>query len=106
MMRNLFPIAREGGVILGSQYRGTYSASAASKSGSQARNKMNAEDEFGGRDVQDVTGLIGYIPSIAGADSEHIGLFGWSRGGMQNYLVLKQIENIKAVVTVAGNWEK
>ncbi|WP_299807746.1 prolyl oligopeptidase family serine peptidase [uncultured Shewanella sp.] len=103
MMHTLFPIAREGFVIIGSQYRGSYSAQALSQSGLKADGRVSVEDEFGGRDIEDVMALLDYIPSIAGADSKRIGLFGWSRGGMQSYLVLKQIENIKAVVTVAGD---
>ena len=77
MMRNLFPIANQGFVIIGSQYRGTGS-------------KNNLLDEFGGKDVNDVTALLDYIPSIKDADPERIGMYGASRGGMQTHLVLKQ----------------
>jgi dipeptidyl aminopeptidase/acylaminoacyl peptidase len=89
MMHNLFPIANEGFVIIGSQYRGTFTD-----------NIML--DEFGGKDVNDVTELFNYIPSIEGADPERIGMFGFSRGGMQTFLALKEVENVKAVAAISG----
>lgn len=90
MMHNLFPIANEGFVIIGSQYRGSLS-------------KQDSLDEFGGNDVNDVTALLNYIPNIEGADPQRIGMYGHSRGGMQTHLALKQAENIKAIATIAGN---
>ena len=91
MMRNLFPVAEQGFVIIGSQYRGTYNKNSA------------VDDEFGGKDVEDVTTLIKLIPHISVADENRVGMFGASRGGMQSYLVLKQSDNIKAVAVIAGN---
>ena len=91
MMRNLFPIANEGFVIIGSQYRGTFTKNS------------SAHDEFGGNDVNDVTALLDYIPSIEGADEQRFGMYGISRGGMQTHLALKKVKNIKAIATVAGN---
>jgi len=91
MMHNLFPIANEGFVIIGSQYRGTFTK------------KSAAQDEFGGSDVNDVTALLDYIPSIEGADVQRIGMFGASRGGMQTHLAVKKVKNIKAIATIAGN---
>ena len=91
MMRNLFPIANEGFVIIGSQYRGTFTENS------------SAHDEFGGNDVNDVTALLDYIPSIEGADEQRIGMYGASRGGMQTHLALKKAKNIKAIATIAGN---
>ena len=90
MMRNLFPIAWEGFVIIGSQYRGTF-----------YKDKTH-DDEFGGQDVNDVTALFKLIPSIAGADDKRIGMLGASRGGMQTYLALKQTDKVKAVAVIAG----
>jgi dipeptidyl aminopeptidase/acylaminoacyl peptidase len=90
MMRNLFPIANEGFVIIGSQYRGTF------------MNDPANHDEFGGKDVNDVMALLKYIPNIEGADSQRVGMFGASRGGMQTFLALKQTKSIKAVAIIAG----
>ena len=91
MMHNLFPIANEGFVIIGSQYRGTFTKNS------------SAHDEFGGSDVNDVTALLDYIPSIEGADEQRIGMYGASRGGMQTHLAVKKVKNIKAIATIAGN---
>lgn len=91
MMHNLFPIANEGFVIIGSQYRGTFTKNS------------SAHDEFGGNDVNDVTALLDYIPSIEGADEKRIGMYGASRGGMQTHLAVKNAKNIKAIATIAGN---
>ena len=75
MMHNLFPIANEGFVIIGSQYR-------------LSRTKGILLDEFGGNDINDVTALLDYIPNIKGADAQRIGMYGASRGGMQTHLAL------------------
>jgi len=90
MMHNLFPIANEGFVIIGSQYRRSHS-------------KGIYLDEFGGKDVNDVIALLDYIPQIKGADEKRIGMYGASRGGMQTHLALKKAKNIKAIATIAGN---
>jgi len=90
MMSNLFPIANEGFVIIGSQYRGTFIK------------KSSVSDEFGGSDVNDVTALLDYIQNIEGADVQRIGMYGASRGGMQTHLALKQTSKIKAIATIAG----
>lgn len=91
MMHNLFPIANEGFVIIGSQYRGTFTKN------------PSAHDEFGGSDVNDVTALLDYIPSIEGADEQRIGMYGASRGGMQTHLAVQKTKNIKAIATITGN---
>lgn len=89
MMHNLFPIANEGFVIIGSQYRGVHT-------------RNDTLDEFGGKDVKDVITLIDLIPSIRGADANRVGMYGASRGGMQTHLAVKQSNNIKAIATIAG----
>lgn len=89
MMHNLFPIANKGFVVIGSQYRGTFTRS-------------DNLDQFGGEDVNDVTALLDFIPSITSANKDKIGMFGASRGGMQTHLAVKHSTNIKAIATVAG----
>lgn len=95
MMYNLFPIASEGFVIVGSQYRGI------SYRGYSMKNST-IRDEFGGKDIDDVTKLVTIIPSIEAADSKRIGMFGHSRGGIQTFLALKKAKEIKAVAITAG----
>lgn len=89
MMHNLFPIANEGFVIIGSQYRGTFT-------------KDDSLDEFGGKDIDDVLALLTFVPDITGADNKRIGMYGASRGGMQTHLALKQTKQVKAIATIAG----
>ncbi|WP_019028913.1 prolyl oligopeptidase family serine peptidase [Colwellia piezophila] len=90
---NHFPIAEQGFVFIGSQYR--------------LKSKINQhnDDEFGGADVEDVSSLLDIIPNIIGADQHRIGMFGVSRGSMQTFLTLKgrNGDKVKAVVSWAGN---
>ena len=77
-------IAKEGYVVIASQYRGN--------GGSEG------QEEFGGQDVNDVVILTEVLKEIVSADSENIGMYGWSRGGMMTYIALTKTENIKAAV--------
>lgn len=91
MMRTLFPLTDENFAIIGSQYRGAF-------------NKVvkGQYDEFGGVDVNDVVKLAELIPNIESVNPQKIGMFGSSRGGMQTFLTLKRLTNIKAVAVIAG----
>ncbi len=87
-------IAKEGYVVIASQYRGN--------GGSEG------QEEFGGKDVNDVIILTEVLKEIEEADSENIGMYGWSRGGMMTYIALTNTENIKAAVVggaVSDNYE-
>ncbi|MCF1192842.1 prolyl oligopeptidase family serine peptidase [Mangrovimonas sp. AS39] len=75
-------IAKEGYVVIASQYRGN--------GGSEG------QEEFGGSDVNDITILPEVLKEVEGADIENIGMYGWSRGGMMTYIALTQMNNIKA----------
>ena len=77
-------IAKEGYVVIASQYRGN--------GGSEG------QEEFGGKDVNDVTILTEVLKEIEDADPNNIGMYGWSRGGMLTYLALTKSEKIKAAV--------
>ncbi|MEO9570463.1 MAG: prolyl oligopeptidase family serine peptidase [Polaribacter sp.] len=59
-------------------------------------------DEFGGNDINDVLNLTKTIKTIKKADSNRIGMFGWSRGGMMTYLSLKYSNQIKTAVIGNG----
>lgn len=59
-------------------------------------------DEFGGRDVEDVLSLYKIIQNNPLVDIHRIGVYGSSRGGMMNYLLLAQVEWIRAVVSVGA----
>ncbi|PWI31620.1 peptidase [Flavobacteriaceae bacterium LYZ1037] len=77
-------VAKEGYVVIASQYRGN--------AGSEG------QEEFGGKDVNDVTILPEVLEEIEEADTQRIGMYGWSRGGMMTYIALTKMNNIKAAV--------
>lgn len=77
-------IAKEGYVVIASQYRGN--------AGSEGT------EEFGGKDVNDITILTEVLKEIEDADNENIGMYGWSRGGMMTYIALTKTDKIKAAV--------
>lgn len=79
-------IAKEGYIVIASQYRGN--------GGSEG------QEEFGGKDVNDVLNLIDVLEEIEDADSDRIGMYGWSRGGMMTYIALTKTDKIK--VAIAG----
>lgn len=81
-------IAKEGYVVIASQYRGC--------GGSEGI------EEFGGSDVNDVLILTEVLKEIEGADPERIGMYGWSRGGMMTYIALSKTTKIKAAVVGGG----
>lgn len=75
-------LAEQGYVIIGSNYR--------------------EKDEFGGEEINDVLNLTETIKEIEKADSNCIGMFGWSRGGMMTYLALKKSVKIKTAIVGNG----
>ena len=86
--RILARISSWGYVVLASQYRGNMGG--------------EGEEEFGGKDVNDILNLFPIIDSNPKIDSTRVGIFGWSRGGMMSYLVLKKTKRIKAAVIGGG----
>ncbi|MEO8665160.1 MAG: prolyl oligopeptidase family serine peptidase [Ignavibacteria bacterium] len=83
LARGIFgEIASWGYVVLASQYRD--------------------EDEFGGKDVNDVLNLIPLAEKMMFCDSDKIGIEGWSRGGMMAYKVLTSTTRIKCAVIISG----
>ncbi len=84
------PLAAKGYIVAATNYRGN--------SGSEGK------EEFGGADVNDVLNLINSMSEIESADTSRVGLLGISRGGMMNYLTLKQTKNsnIKTAASIGG----
>ncbi|WP_027330713.1 alpha/beta hydrolase family protein [Marinimicrobium agarilyticum] len=95
MFNELFPYADEGFIVIGSQYRGTFSKS----------DDSDFSDQFGGDDVNDVLELLNIIPHIEGADSSKITMVGHSRGAIQTLLVLRRTDEVKAVAALAGVYD-
>ncbi|TYA55276.1 alpha/beta hydrolase family protein [Formosa maritima] len=77
-------IAKEGYVVIASQYRGNQGG--------------EGQEEFGGKDVNDITILPEVLKEVERADTDKIGMYGWSRGGMMTYIALTKMTNIKAAV--------
>ena len=77
-------LASEGFVVIASQYRGN--------SGGEG------QEEFGGKDVNDVLALINVLEEVENTDTSKIGMYGWSRGGMMTYIALSKTDKIKAAV--------
>ncbi|MDB9837193.1 prolyl oligopeptidase family serine peptidase, partial [Flavobacteriaceae bacterium] len=75
-------LAEQGYVVIGSNYR--------------------ENDEFGGAEINDVLNLTETVKEIEKADSNCIGMFGWSRGGMMTYLALQKSDKIKTAIIGNG----
>lgn len=86
--KHLHEIARWGYVVVASQYRGA--------DGSEG------QDEFGGRDVNDVLNLIPLLGKIPEADTSRIGMYGWNRGGMMTFIALSKTKAIDAAIVSSG----
>jgi dipeptidyl aminopeptidase/acylaminoacyl peptidase len=97
MMYNLMPLAAEGFVVIGSQYR--WSGKNLKPADFVAD---GSEDQYGGIDVLDVLALVPIIQNLDIADISRLGVYGFSRGGMQSYLLAKKYPDIKAMAIVAG----
>lgn len=87
-IRSLSEISSQGYIVIASQYRGNDCG--------------EGQEEFGGKDVNDVVNLIPLLAQVPQADTSRIGMFGWSRGGMMTYLALTKTTEIKAAVVGSG----
>lgn len=81
-------IASWGYVAVASQYRGNAGG--------------EGQEEFGGKDVNDVLNLIPLLKALPQADTSRIGMYGWSRGGMMTYQALARTDKISAAIVGAG----
>ena len=82
LIMSVSKLAEQGYVIIGSNYR--------------------ENDEFGGAEINDVLNLTETVKEIEKADSNCIGMFGWSRGGMMTYLALQKSDKIKTAIIGNG----
>lgn len=89
LARGMFGImAAQGYVVLASMYGGSI--------------KGEGEDEFGGREVNDILTLPLIARELDFADDSKIGIEGWSRGGMMTYLALQEGIKVKCAVTIGA----
>lgn len=77
-----------GMMVVASQYRG-----AAGSTG---------EDEFGGRDVEDIIKLLDICESLTIIDMDKCYMLGASRGGMMTYQVISRDDRVDKAVVVSG----
>lgn len=75
-------LAKKGFIVLASNYR--------------------KQDEFGGKDVNDVVALVNIAEQLPQVDKNKIGMFGVSRGGHMTYMAAKQLPQIKSIAVWAG----
>lgn len=80
-------LARAGYFVIASQYSGNDGG--------------EGIDNHGGQELADVLNLLPIIKQYSRADEKRIGMWGGSRGGMMNFLAMKKVRWIKAVVCVA-----
>jgi dipeptidyl aminopeptidase/acylaminoacyl peptidase len=91
IMMNFFPMAEQGFVVVGSQYRGFIKGI-----------PNSGEDEFGGKDLNDVLKLVDLAAAFPQVDSKRIGMYGFSRGGMMTYMATKQSPKISSIAVAGG----
>jgi len=88
LFRFLANLSSKGFIIIGSQLRGSEGS--------------GGEDEFGGREINDVVSLFKIVDNLQLADTTRIAQIGWSRGGITNFQLLKRSGRIKTTVNIAG----
>ncbi len=81
-------IAKDGYVVIASQYRGNAGG--------------EGKEEFGGDDVNDVIRLIDVLDGLDNVDKDKIGMFGMSRGGLMTLSALCKTDRIKAAAMTGG----
>ena len=85
---NFYFWAKEGFVVLASNYRGG--------GGSEG------VDEWGGRDVNDVLNLVPLAKNLGFIDLDNLFLLGMSRGGPMTYIAIKRGMPVNAAAVIAG----
>ncbi|WP_299684830.1 prolyl oligopeptidase family serine peptidase [uncultured Dokdonia sp.] len=81
-------LASWGYVVAASQYRGNDGG--------------EGKEDWGGKDVNDVLGLVHTLNEFDTADTTRIGMEGASRGGLMTYRALQESCQFKAAVSIAG----
>nr|WP_246364113.1 alpha/beta fold hydrolase [Halobacillus locisalis] len=80
--------AKQGYVVLASQYRGNDGG--------------EGQEEFGGSDVNDVLNLAEVAKELPYVDQDQKVMLGVSRGGMMTYLAIKEDMDLQAAAVMAG----
>jgi len=80
--QSVWRYTRDGFVVIASQYRGNDGG--------------EGQEQFGGADVHDVLNLIPLAQSLGNVDMRNVFLLGWSRGGMETTIALKEGMKVNA----------
>lgn len=64
--------------------------------------QYRAQDEFGGKDLNDVIKLIDFCETFEFADMSDFTVAGVSRGGMMAYMTARTDERIKRIISISG----
>ena len=88
IMNTLVPLARKGYMVFGSNYRGNDGG--------------EGQEEFGGRDINDVLNLLACARIHPNFDGKNAFMIGHSRGGMMTTLAIKNHAPINAAISIAG----
>jgi dipeptidyl aminopeptidase/acylaminoacyl peptidase len=88
LLVEMYLLAREGYVVLASNYRW--------------RGDLARRDEWGGGDLNDVLNLFPLARNLGYVDMENAFMIGGSRGGTMTYLALKANAPVRAAVVIAG----
>ncbi len=92
---HVFDLAQAGFVVIGSQYRG----------GMGKPEEVGGRDEWGGRDVNDVTALFDIVNQLPIANSERLGMYGASRGVVNMFRASLHAPHLKAMVSASGVYD-
>ncbi|HMB54383.1 MAG TPA: prolyl oligopeptidase family serine peptidase [Thermoanaerobaculia bacterium] len=104
----LGPLAQRGYVVAATNYRGNGTYGAEHYPGERTcevcEQRIGGEgrEEFGGAEVDDVLALLPLLEALPEADASRVGLYGWSRGGMMTWLVLRRSDRFQAAIVGAG----
>ena len=82
LFAQVLPLAERGFFVIGSQYR--------------------EEDEFGGKDVDDVLALLDLIDGRPDVDGKRIGMMGHSRGGLETVIVASRSDRFRAIALLGA----
>ena len=93
--------ARKAGAIDEFLARGMY-GEIASWGYSVLATQYRKDEEFGGKDLDDVLNLFELANEFDECDTSRIGMEGWSRGGMMTYLTLTKTKRLKCAVIISG----
>lgn len=88
VVNRLGPLAKAGYLVLASNYRGADGG--------------EGQDEYGGRDVQDVLELLDIARNHPSWDGKNAYMLGASRGGMMTCMALREGAKVNAAAVIAG----